>query len=231
MRLTFLFLLSGFLSSISCVGQKSKTDTVFIFRENKTYYHAVFIEKNKKSHYYNDLIMKKNSPWDSSLYKENVSLLKEKTGVLQQNKIKTINKNWYPLYLYKGNYFVYYPSDGAYNGWISINDSIFLNYAAGEMIPEAITKVNRESSALFRIATIKLSGDVGAIYFHLIDKEKGIAVFEFVDEAPPNRYRLMIDSRKIKKIPLIINYCQEQKQEEFEFDKPDYEKIIGIKNR
>ena len=34
-------------------AQKEKSDTIFLLRENKEFYHVVFIENNKNSSFYN----------------------------------------------------------------------------------------------------------------------------------------------------------------------------------
>lgn len=68
---------------------------------------------------------------------------------------------------------------------------------------------------------------------HIIDKQKGIAIFEeLYDDRGKYRgkqYYLMIDATKIKLLPIIVNYCQTQKQMEFDFDEPDFKKLLQPK--
>ena len=40
------------------------------------------------------------------------------------------------------------------------------------------------------------------------------------------QYQLMGDVRKMRNIPLLVNTCDNQKQDELEFDKIDYARIF-----
>ncbi len=64
---------------------------------------------------------------------------------------------------------------------------------------------------------------------HIIDKHKGIAIFEELIEDKAKQYYLMIDATKIRQLPIIVNYCETQKQMEFDFDEPDYQKLLNTK--
>lgn len=205
---------------------QTKSDTTFILRENGEYYHAIFIDNNKNSSFYTDLEKNISSPFDSSLYFENIQALRKNDIKISRHKINNISKNWKLLYLYKGKYYVYYPSDGMYNNWIDITDSIFLFYAGGEMIVSAISNFRQITSKEFQFRLTEDYGKVRKINIYIIDKKRGIAVFEYAQKNGQYKYELRVATNKIRNFPIIINYCEVQKQDEFDFDKPNYKRLI-----
>ena len=73
------------------LGQQVKKDTAFLQRSNQNgVYHAVFIEDNKSSVYYDGLMNFQD--------------------YLSCNLTGKISK-WIPIHLYQGKYYLYYPSD------------------------------------------------------------------------------------------------------------------------
>lgn len=213
----------GLLAGLSAAGQGK--DTTFILRETGLYYHAVFIERDTASSLYGDLASNRQSPWDSAFYNEGVALLKRKVR-LSKHPLPGLATNWHPLQLYKGQYYVYYPSDGTYNNWIRLTDSTLLEYAGGEMLPYALHKVEQGGSGVYTFSATFVSGERCAVQIHLLDVEKGMGLFKFKDETGMERFQLMVATNKMKNFPLIVNYCKDQKQDELEFDLPDYELLL-----
>ena len=213
----------GILGALTGVGQGK--DTTFILRETGKYYHAVFFVRDTLSSLYGDLASNRNSPWDSAFYNEGIALLKRKVR-LGKHPPAGLALSWHPLQLYKGQYYVYLPSDGTNNNWIRLTDSTLLEYAGGEMLPYALHKVEKQGEKLYTFTSTFVSGERCVIRVHLLDEEKGVALFEFKDETGVERYQLMVATGKMKNFPLIVNYCREQKQDELEFDVPDYALIL-----
>jgi hypothetical protein len=61
----------------------------------------------------------------------------------------------------------------------------------------------------------------------IIDQEKGIAIFRDKRTAPWAKnesiyYYPMVDIRKMRQTPLLVNACDYQKQPELDFDQVDY---------
>lgn len=67
------------------------------------------------------------------------------------------------------------------------------------------------------------------IAIHIIDINKGIAVFEQIAKGKEKTYYLMIAADNIKSVPVIVNHCPIQKQAELTFDKPDFEALLKRK--
>jgi len=69
------------------------------------------------------------------------------------------------------------------------------------------------------------------ILIRYIDEEKGIALFETKQYNSAGKmkeisYCLMADAKKMRQIPLLVNYCAISKGDELEFDKIDYAEIV-----
>lgn len=64
-------------------------------------------------------------------------------------------------------------------------------------------------------------------YRYLRLEKNGIAVFEENTKGYPPGYYLMIAANKIRNFPIIVNYCKTNKQLEFNFDNPDYRKLLS----
>ncbi|OYY99391.1 MAG: hypothetical protein B7Y37_14220 [Sphingobacteriia bacterium 28-36-52] len=61
---------------------------------------------------------------------------------------------------------------------------------------------------------------------HIVDIANGIAIFEEWYDNNGRQYYLMIDETKIRRQPIIVNYCKDQKQMEFDFVESDFIKLF-----
>lgn len=59
-----------------------------------------------------------------------------------------------------------------------------------------------------------------------VNRKKRVAVFEENTKGQPPDHYLMGAANKIRNFPIIVNYCKSNKQQEFNFDKPDYRKLL-----
>lgn len=222
MNFNLMFVLGAFLIHSGAASQSN--DTTFLLREAGEYYHAIYIEKDNRAKEYDalDAAMEKI---DSAIYIETINELK-KHGPLHKNNLLGLNYRWQPLQFYKGNFYVYCPSDFLYNNWVNISDSILQIYSGGEPDMYAIGNVQKKGNSKYRINVANLTGQMKRINICLIDPQKGIALFEFEDRAGAARFQLMVEKSKIRNFPLIVNYCPEQKQPEFEFETPPYKRLV-----
>lgn len=225
MKILFCFCTLISLFNNLALSQESNVDTNFILRENGLYYHAIFIDSNKSSHFYSELENNTKSPFDSTFYFDGLVRLRKNKIKIKHQSINTIAQDWMPLYLYKGKYYNYYPSDGMYTNWIKISDSIFLTYAGGEMITSSITKLIKKSITEFQFTLTGETGSKENVNVIVIDSKNGVAIFEY-PKRKFAKYELRITTNKIRKFPVIVNYCTEQKQEEFKFDIPNFLQLL-----
>jgi hypothetical protein len=218
------------LIAITTITANSQTrDTIFIIREYNPSYHAVFIDTNRHSNSYSLLETYAANSFDSAFYFEGI---KQLNGSNKIKKIRSdnIDKDWSPLYLYKKKYYVYLPSDGMYNDWIHISDSIFLWHAGGEMICNSIDSFKRIGNKQFQFSLLKANRHHKVVNIYILDKEKGIALFEYPGEKQ-HPFELKVATNKIRNFPMIVNYCKNEKQSEFEFDKIDFKFLLAQFNR
>jgi hypothetical protein len=98
-------------------AQFVKSDTTFFLREYAGGdYHIIYIDTTKSSKYYNLIANFKFGEFDSVSYSQSLEYLKEKNkSPLQKQKITGISRKWCPLYIYKGNYYLWTPLDWGWN--------------------------------------------------------------------------------------------------------------------
>lgn len=213
-----------------CDAQRSIKDTVFILREimgNDTY-HAVFVDKDKNSKYYNWITDFKFNSFDSISYNGAINLLKDRfPGGFSSHRIKARSKNWIPLYLYKNKYYAYVPSDKGYNNWIQITDTTFIEYNMEGPMPSILNSFRKIDQRQFQFGLWDIQKMQTKINAYIIDPKRQIAVFEFIGKNEKNRYKLMVNAGHIKYFPVIVNYCISEKVAEVEFQIPNYNRLIN----
>ena len=200
-------------------------DTLFIRREiNKNFYHAIFIDSTHTSKFFYDLMDFDFGKNDSLIY---FSIHNEPTDSL--NGLSNINlaEKWLPVHQYEGEYYLYYPSDKGNVGRRMINDSSFVYWGMeGPMRMALINAVSPEKGkyVLEMKNLIKNSNEELTIY--QIDAKTGLSVFAFNSELETPHYQLYVPLEGADQYNMIVNFCEEQKQLELEFDKIDYQKLI-----
>ncbi|VBB46924.1 exported hypothetical protein [uncultured Paludibacter sp.] len=204
---------------------QNKNDTVFI--ENDSV-HKIFIDYNKNSKYYNEINNFKFDDFDKSTYKNSLKQLKERNQNLNKDKPVIPWKNWIEIEKYKGKFYAYKPCDFLFHYKASINDTTFIDWTGEGSYANKIINQKKIDSKTYVFKLINTYYNYRQeVIIHIIDVQKGIAVFEYIFRDGEKRKFYMIASEKLNKIPIIVYNCN-QKGEEFEFD--DTEKIdIKIK--
>lgn len=221
---------------LKSVAQKNGLDTIFIVKEIQKggIYHAIYIEPNKSSKYYDRI---NNFKLDLNAYQE---LLKYLTGKqpakLPKHKTTIIPKKWLELHAYKNKYYVYSPSDLGYNSRLRITDTTLIWHDM-ELNANVINSVqtidqNTVEFDVTKLAFSQISGKLinvkSKLRIHVIDPKNHIAVFEFITKGAPAWYELRVGADKIRNFPMIVNYCKGEKQIEFMFDDVDFKKLLKM---
>jgi hypothetical protein len=213
-----------------------QTDTIFISREkSKDYYHKVYIEKNRLSPFYKDLMDFKMEKFELEAYKQNcLELKKHFPSHLKKYDLTGLPKEWIPLYKYKGKYYIYYPSEEGNMGRRIITDSSMVYWFMDGPDPEPILsakKINENNwyldinSYCKNISGLKDRPDA-KLTIHIIDPKNKIAVWEDASQPKVDRYELYVPKIYAKNFDMIVNYCLQNKTEEFEFDNIDYPTLL-----
>lgn len=205
----------------------SQKDTTFILRNTGEYYHAIFIDK-ANSEYYNTIINRTNNDVDSLDFQENIQEFRKKYPQgFTKHDLGDFERNWVPIYLYKGKYYVYAPSEWGFNNWVSITDSFLIEYSFDDCADPAVIKsIAKKNDNNLSLDIEKSCTQGTSINITVIDPKNQIAIFEYPDYKESLRYRLMVSANKVRNFPIIVNYCEVQKQYELEFDKVDYLQLL-----
>ena len=218
-----LFLLSG----LAAKSQEAKKDTAFLLKEENPHYHVVFVDSNKQSTNYSDIIGNKKSSYDTAVYKASIAKLKYNGIKISKHAVSGFAKSWHPLYILKGRYYVYYPSDSLHNNWLTISDSIILKHIGSEPEVLAVNQVKSTNNSRFQIAYRDRKGENKRLNIFIVDPTNGIAIFEYKG-ADTSTYELRVATSKIKNFPMVVNYCAGETRPEFPFDAPNYKELIKV---
>ena len=208
------------------MGQKQIADTTFLLKELN---HSIFIDKSKKSKFYNHISNFRFGTFDRDSYNTSLKFLKDKGIKLTKNNIGDLPKKWIILKYYKKNFYTYYPSDFYSHFKVSITDTAFIDYGGEGPMANKILKYEKIDGNTFSFLLTGIEKSKRKLDVHIIDKQKGIAIFKELNGDKDKQYYLMIDATKIKQLPIIVNYCNTQKQSEFDFDEPDFKKLLKTK--
>ncbi|MEO7530855.1 MAG: hypothetical protein ABIS69_05570 [Sediminibacterium sp.] len=211
-------------------GQKLTTDTTFFFKDTAGgQLQSIFIDQNRNSKFYENITGFTFGQFDNDTYESSLRFLKERNVKLFKTKLSLFTTKWVELKMYHGNYYAYSPCDFYTYFAHSINDTTFIDWTGEGPIANKILQAKViDSNTYF----LKLTGQYEQerrLIIHIVDKQKGIAVFENINASKVKKYYLMIAAKKIRNVPIIVNYCPYQKQFELEFEKPNFEKLLKIR--
>lgn len=227
-RILLLFLLT---TSIKLIAQDAKRDTTFLIREHYgDVYHSVFIEPDRNSKYYDYISNYSFGKFDRQSYDESLEYLKSQKLELTKVSINDLPKKWIILNQYKNEFYVYAPSDYYFHYKAEINDNAYIDYSGEGPSANKISGFKRIDNDTFQFNLEGSYRKGRQIVIHLIDQKAGIAVFEETSKDRERFYYLMVDAIKIRNFPLIVNYCENNKQPEFEFDKINFTELIDQKH-
>jgi len=213
----------------------AKTDTIFISREfdtsanNYISYHAVYIEKNRNSRFYRRRL-DFNMDWDdSSLYVDNLRDLKKHFKSFRKPRAEGLPKQWLPLNLYKGKYYIYFPSEWGEEDSKVLTDSTLVVTTIEGPWPQAILSLNKLNKSTWALKTYSPAWSDHAarrITIHIINPQSKMAVWEYMDETGDNRYELCIPLAYAEHYDMVVNYCMQNRTGEFLFDSIDYKRLL-----
>lgn len=177
---------TSLLSNNALAKNKSATlkDTLFLersicdnFYRDSFYhfYHAVYVETNRNSEYYNQLA--DFSFTDSENLDEYNKGFKRKGIRLSKINTTDLPTEWVPLYQYKNKYYVYSPSEPGNLNRRILNDSLLICWYLDGPYPYALSSVKKIADTIYSITTKELfiNTDVFAkpeiLNIYIIDKK------------------------------------------------------------
>ena len=237
-QLMYLTLLLLALMSCSGSGRNHITvndsnvvvnDTFFIKRHiyNDTVACNIFIDSNKRSSNYGWVWGLDKT--DSDNIKYYISAIHKRHLFLKKFNTFLLPTEWRPVYQLRSKYYLYQPSDAGYKGTRILSDSLFMIYYMDGYSPQAIESVAKESNSIFKIKLHHYLDQLNSpsdLTIYIIDPKSKLAVWEY--KLGTNiTYELMVPKESEMMYPSVVITSQISKQDEFDFEKVDYSKLIG----
>ncbi|MEO8171857.1 MAG: hypothetical protein ABI581_02195 [Sediminibacterium sp.] len=231
----------GYSASITQINH-TVSDTVFLRKlvfdtvyEGKPYhiFNNIYIDSNRNSVNHQSLA---NFSFTESqnLDAYNERIIKRK---IQLNKINTLGlpTEWVPLYQYKNKYYVYMPSEQGELRRRIINDSLLIFWFMDGPMPYILQSITKSDNETWLVKSkdqfVRMEGFIRPeiLNIHIIDPVYKIAVWEYKSENDKEyRYELCIPKESIPHFDIIVNDSNE-KAMEFEFENPDFKKLLKKK--
>lgn len=200
-----------------------KEDTVFIVKEEiNGNLHTVFIDENRNSQFRNRLLNFEVPKYHKDSFKESLQFLDSNcsrpVAPFSNNKLP---KQLLPLHAFEGNWYLYAPSDWGAAGRRILTDTTYVVWQMDGLYPYPI--VSRKEIAPDRIElTIEYCGQLNdrleVIIINLGDTDKGLYKFEFPSRSESQRYEWYTSIEKASCFDLIVNYSNNSKWIEYQFD-------------
>jgi hypothetical protein len=230
LMLRHIFLLTAILFvQVKLSGQTRPADTTFILRDTAGgIYHAIYIDNNKNTDYYKWLTDFSFDHYDSSSYLQSVKAIFNENPVrFKKTKITSrLPRQWCTLYSYKDKYYLYAPSDWGNNSRLMFNDSTVIEFIMEGPYACIIDSFAARDQNTFEFSVHSAYTTITTITIHIIDWENQLAIFDNHTESDDFRFSLRVGSFKANRFPVVVNYCRDQKQSEFDFDNTDYRKLL-----
>lgn len=202
-------------------GQHVGKDTIFVFKDTVVgELQTIFIDKNKDSEFYDRIANFNFQYFDNDSYKYSIGYFKEQKITLKTTKPVISWTNWVTLKQYKQQYYAYHPCDFLFHFRQSVNDSTFIDWTGEGPVANKIVEQKKINAKTYEFKLIGIYDQNRVLTIHILDKKKGIAIFE-EEIGKERKVYLMIAANKIRSVPIIVNHCPTQKQTELEFDAID----------
>lgn len=215
----------GLTISQFSIGQELH-DTTFLLKKGD---HSIFIDNSPTSKFYDYISDFRFGRFDRESYNYSLKYLNANNIKLTNKNITDLPKRWIALKFYKNKFYTYHPSDFYSHFKVAITDTAFIDFGGEGPMANKILNYKKINEKTFSFSLTGVERPKRSLTIHIIDQRIGIAIFEEVFDDNDKLYYLMIDAAKIRKLPIIVNYCKTQKQMEFDFDEPDYTKLLNSK--
>ena len=212
-------------------------DSLILYKNfKKDFNHIIFIDTSRNSKFYDRLSNFDFGEFHTRTYEGNYKYLKEKYPKSYQKwtsseKRGDLPQDWLPVYQYQNEYFLYAPSDWGNAGKRIINDSSFVYWYMDGPFPEPINSVEKIGDKFsFYIKAFSAPNDTSLNYklnIIEIDSKTKLSIFEFPSASGSSKYQLYVPKESATSFNMIVNYCKNWKQNEFDFDVINFEELIG----
>jgi hypothetical protein len=221
------------LVAVDVFGQQEMTSFKFdatpdsiISKQQRGY---IYITRDTSAEMFDRLASDINVKENDDLLREYARHIKKEfgSGIVIKN-LGDLPRKWNSVYVLNNEYYVYSPSDWINNRGYYVSDSaIIVTNSEPDLF--VILDYKRINKKLYEFRIVDYAGEKHHVQITLVDAAYRIYVWTFTNKGELSRY-LMQDSRFVKGLPMIVADCGDKCILEFEFDKPDFEKILHKAN-
>jgi len=212
-------------------GQKISDSNIIFLDTAKGEYHFVYIEHNRRDPFRLGATDFNPDSNEKSEYKANY--LQAKGHYPHRFKsfdLHSLSRQWVPLYLYKGRYYLYVPSEWGLLDRRTITDSAIVYWPVDGPTPFPIVDAKKTDATTYEFKMHSTyDNKFDDVKIHIVDPSSQMAVWESPRDTSAYRYQLFVPLAHAGNFDIIINYCRGHKTGEFNFDKIDYEALLKIK--
>ncbi len=203
----------------------SEPDTSFIqYSTSVRSAQSIYFDKDKNSRFYDSITS--FTDFSSENYAYSIKYLqKDNTNLRIKTPIISLIK-WVSLKQFVNRFYAYKPCDSYFSYKASFSDSTFIDWTGEGAVANKIITQRKIDDKTYSFELTGINQRNRELIIHIIDQQKGIAVFEEITNKTDASYHLMIAADKIKSVALIINNCEIEKQLELEFDEIDYAELL-----
>jgi len=204
---------------------------MFLLKEHHAdYYQVAYIENNRNSADYKNLLDFRLDSDENEEYRENCkALYKNAVKGFKKYKMTGLPRQWLPVYKHASKYYLYSPSEEGAEGRLMITDTAVCFMYLDGYYPEQILSATNEGAGKWRLSTFSATYGRHPIIVHTIDAKTHLAVWGNLYKGD-HRYNLYVPREYAYNFDMVVNRGRGNvKVREFNFDKIDFQKIS--KNR
>jgi len=193
-------------------------------------YGKVYITTDTTSKPYEWIVPNPNKKYLINYYVDYINDIKGNFEIdLTIFDINDFPRKWNSVYVFNDKFYIYGPSDWMFNTGYYISDSVVYIAESDPGDLYVILDFKQPDLKNGEFQTINHLGNKLSIKILPIDSDYGIYIWTFTnDRNEIVKRRIMQDSRFVKRLPMILSDCGENKcHMEFKFDEPDYNKLIN----
>jgi hypothetical protein len=207
---------------------RKPNDTIFLLkRRDERYGETVYIEKNRNSFVYKDLLDFKLDSNETEEYRQNCSdLFKSAIKGAKKYKLTGLPRQWIPVYKHAGNYYLYSPAEDGAQGRLMVTDTTVCFMYLDGYYPEQILSATSQGDLNWGLNVLSPISGKHRIIVHTIDHKTHLAVWSRVNGVG-NQYQLYVPKEYADHFDMIVNRGDGSvKVPEFEFDKINYKTLL-----
>lgn len=212
-------------------GQKISDENIIFSDTAKGEYHFVYIEHNRRDPLRLGAMDFNPDSNERSEYKANYRQAKKYyPHKFKSFDLHSLPRQWVPLYLYKGKYYLYVPSEWGFLDRRTITDSAIVYWPMDGPTPFPIVDAKKTDATTYEFKTHSAyENKFDGVKIHIVYPNNEMAVWELPRDTSAYRYQLFVPLAQAGNFDIIINYSRDHKTGEFNFDKIDYAALLKRK--